>query len=87
MLVLLIGKDVSPIVEAEFDHAFEAGVACIVLRKPAQTTARCRKFLKRLAGRGVMPLNFQNGSELRTHLIRRVNDHLLAAFRSRRRDK
>jgi len=87
MLILLVGQDVSPIVEAEFDTAFDAGVTCIVLRKPAFATLRCRRFLTRLARRGVMPLNFQNHSELRTHLIKRINGHLLTAFRSRRRDR
>lgn len=85
MLILLIGRDVSPIVQAEFEAAHSAGVSCLVFCKPSKLTPRCRAFLRRLATRGLLPLNFQNDSELRTHLVQRVHGRVRAAFRTRTR--
>lgn len=86
VLVLLVQDDVSPIVRAEFNAAYAAGAICFVFTKSGRAaTKRCRRFLATLAKRGILPLRFQNESELRTHVVQRLRGHIVGAVRAERR--
>jgi nucleoside phosphorylase len=85
LLVLLIADDISPVVKAEVRSAVDAGATCFVFAKRIATVSSgCRAFISTLAKRSVPTLQFQNASELRTHLVQRFQRYLLHAARRRR---
>ncbi|XYH95544.1 hypothetical protein ACMHYB_48345 [Sorangium sp. So ce1128] len=86
VLVLLLGDDISPIVKAEFEAAYSAHAHCVVLAKRTfQPSRHCLTFIRRLAKRTIIPINFQNESELRTYLTQRIHAYVISATRATRR--
>ena len=82
LLVLLVGADTSAIVEAEFRAALDASVTCAVFtKKSSPPNAQCRHFLAKLAKRAILPRNFQNPSELKTHIVGTLHALIVDAVR------
>jgi hypothetical protein len=82
-LVLIVGRDVSGLALREYSEAVSNRLPCYILVKDGiRRSANLSRFLEEESKRA-WTLNFQNLSELKSHLARAMWHHATAALRFR----